>query len=117
MAKKKKSEPKLLTREKVLAWLGADEKDEIAGYISGILNDLKKENLSLIAINLYDEILTYDYDEESTVLTQEKVFAWIGDDDKSDMAWYITDILNNIKNEGLSAKGVELFNEIYDYGE
>lgn len=58
------SKEKKLTQEKVLAWFGDDEKEDIAGYISSILNSLKEEGKSEISIDLFNEIYDYDNDEE-----------------------------------------------------
>lgn len=56
MSKKKNT----LTKEMVLAWMGSDEKEDIAGYIASILNDLANEDLSPKAKELQEEIYNYD---------------------------------------------------------
>lgn len=54
---------KKLTQEQVLTWFGNDEKEDIAGYLASILNNLADEGKSEIAISLHDEIFTYEADE------------------------------------------------------
>ena len=57
------SKNKELTAEQVLAWFGEDEKEDIATYLASILNNLKAEGKSEIAMDLHEEIRTYEVDE------------------------------------------------------